>query len=104
MACGLEHVAVHDNMSQIQAQNHHCDGDGCQQGSELTLDKGLGAILVVRPGVVGEGNTTCTLEVNHMDHVERSTSTGRRMTTMLLHPHEEELNIQDFLRRVCSSL
>lgn len=77
MACGLEHVGVHDNMSQIQAQNYQCDGGGCQQGSELTLNKALGANLVVTPGVVGEDNTTCTLEANHMDHVERSTNTGR---------------------------
>lgn len=47
VACGLEHGGVHDNMSQIQEQNHQCDGGGCQQGSELTLEKGLGANLVV---------------------------------------------------------
>jgi hypothetical protein len=63
-------------MSQIQAQNHHFDGGECQQGSELTFNKGLGANLVVTPGVVEE-NTTCILEANHMDHVERSTNTDR---------------------------
>lgn len=100
MACGLEHVGVHDNMSQIQAQNHQCDGGGCQQGSELTLDKALGANLVVTSGVVADENTTCTLEANHMDHVERSTNTGsqgtrkhRRNLIQVLSDEENEDNV-----------
>jgi hypothetical protein len=100
VACGLEHVGVHDNMSHIQAQNHQCDGGGCQQGSELTFSKGLGANLVVTPGVVEE-NTTCILEANHMDHVERSTNTGsqgtrkhrRRNLNQVLSDEENEDNV-----------